>query len=290
MAELFESKVDIRKSGSRSVTITLDANSGNLTMGGAGADGDVLLKDGSGATRIHLDPGMQTIKIRDASGNLIAELGRNGNLRLGGSAHDGDIEMMRSNGQRTVHVDGHEANLWLGGNGADGDIVMFPSGAVNDNSVSGSTIHLDANAGDIILRNADAAEDFDVADAPGCVASPGDVMVIDDDSCLRVSNDSYDRRVAGVISGAGSYKPGLVLDRQGGGGGRLPVALMGKVFAKVDASGGAITVGDLLTTSDVAGHAMRASDPSRSFGAVIGKALAPLPRGRGLVPILVSLQ
>ena len=51
-----------------------------------------------------------------------------------------------------------------------------------------------------------------------------------------------------------------------------------------------LEIGDLLTTSDTPGHAMRVGDPSRAFGAVIGKALAPLAAGRGMVPILVALQ
>ena len=65
---------------------------------------------------------------------------------------------------------------------------------------------------------------------------------------------------------------------------------MGKVFCHVDASYGAVAAGDLLTTSPTAGHAMKATDRSRAFGAVLGKALKPLPRGCGLVPILVTLQ
>jgi hypothetical protein len=35
---------------------------------------------------------------------------------------------------------------------------------------------------------------------------------------------------------------------------------------------------------------MKASDPERAFGAVIGKALRPISEGRGVVPILVALQ
>jgi hypothetical protein len=35
---------------------------------------------------------------------------------------------------------------------------------------------------------------------------------------------------------------------------------------------------------------MKATDPGRAFGAVIGKALGPLQEGRGLIPILVALQ
>jgi hypothetical protein len=115
-------------------------------------------------------------------------------------------------------------------------------------------------------------------------------MVIDDTGRLRESGEAYDRRVAGVVSGAGSMCPGIVLDQQGDAPGRAPVALCGKVFCKVVADDGAIAVGDLLTTSGTPGHAMKATDAARAFGAVIGKALAPLKAGRGMVPILVALQ
>jgi hypothetical protein len=104
-----------------------------------------------------------------------------------------------------------------------------------------------------------------------------------------VSDRPYDRRVAGIMSGAGTYRPGLVLDRQDGPS-RRPLALTGKVWCRVDADSGSIEVGDLLTTSATPGHAMRAADPSRAFGAVVGKALANLVSGRGLIPVLVSLQ
>jgi hypothetical protein len=68
------------------------------------------------------------------------------------------------------------------------------------------------------------------------------------------------------------------------------VALVGKVYCKVDAQYGPIEVGDLLTTSPTLGHAMKASDPLKAFGAVIGKALRPLLAGQGLIPILIALQ
>jgi hypothetical protein len=70
----------------------------------------------------------------------------------------------------------------------------------------------------------------------------------------------------------------------------VPVALMGKVYCKVDASYGPIRVGDLLTTSATPGHAMRATDRGLAFGAILGKALAGLEGGQALVPILVTLQ
>jgi hypothetical protein len=70
----------------------------------------------------------------------------------------------------------------------------------------------------------------------------------------------------------------------------MPVALVGKVYCKVDAQYGPIEVGDLLTTSCTPGHAMKASDPLKAFGSVIGKALRPLEEGQGLIPILIALQ
>ena len=65
---------------------------------------------------------------------------------------------------------------------------------------------------------------------------------------------------------------------------------MGKVFCKADADFGDIAAGDLLTTSSTRGHAMKASDRQRAFGAVIGKALGPLDVERGLIPVLVALR
>ena len=142
--------------------------------------------------------------------------------------------------------------------------------------------------GDISLANGDCAEDFDIAGVQ--TIEPGTVMVLGAEGALFASSEAYDKRVAGVISGAGDYKPGLVLDKQVSDRNRQPVALMGKVFCKVDARFGAIEVGDLLTSSATPGHAMRTSDPLKAFGAVIGKALRPLKDGQGLIPILVTLQ
>jgi len=142
--------------------------------------------------------------------------------------------------------------------------------------------------GDIQLVNADCAEHFDVE--PGVSADPGTVMSIGEDGGLLPCERPYDNRVAGVTSGAGRYKPGIILDRQGSDEGRKAIALVGKVYCKVDAQYGAIAIGDLLTTSSTPGHAMRAADSARAFGSVIGKALLPWSAGQGLIPILVALQ
>src|SRR5262249_21880002 len=137
-------------------------------------------------------------------------------------------------------------------------------------------------------KQGDCAEEFDIADASSVY--PGTVMVLGEDGTLHQSNQAYDKRVAGVISGAGDYRPGIVLDRQESQPNRKPIALVGKVYCKVDASYAPIEVGDLLTTSATPGHAMKAGDPFKAFGSVIGKALRPLANGQGLIPILIVLQ
>jgi hypothetical protein len=147
--------------------------------------------------------------------------------------------------------------------------------------------------GDVVLTGAnDCAESFDVAADPG--AEPGAVMILDENGGLRVSDRGYDKKVAGVISGAGNFRPGLILDgcKEEGDSSRMrmPLALMGRVYCKVDAEYAPVEIGDLLTSSPTRGHAMKASDPSLAFGTVIGKALRPLVAGQGLIPILVALQ
>ena len=140
---------------------------------------------------------------------------------------------------------------------------------------------------DVVL-GADCAEEFDISEATD--VEPGTVMVLNPEGALQPSQQAYDKRVAGVISGAGDYKPGIVLDKQQSSENRMPVALVGKVYCKVDAQYASIEVGDLLTTSLTPGHAMKAGDHLKAFGSVIGKALRPLEAGQGLIPILIALQ
>ena len=162
---------------------------------------------------------------------------------------------------------------------------------VDDTAHFKKNLNVDGNlvtTGDIRLTNADCAEDFDVCDTEQ--VEPGTVMVLGEDGKLQPSQTAYDKRVAGVVSGAGDYKPGIILDKQHSQICRKPIALIGKVFCKVDAQYGAIEVGDLLTTAPTPGHAMRAVDPLKAFGTVIGKALRPLTEGQALIPMLIALQ
>jgi hypothetical protein len=152
-----------------------------------------------------------------------------------------------------------------------------------------------ANSGNVSVKNitirggADVAEPFEFS-KEGITA--GDVVVIDEASPgkLKPSARAYDTRVAGVVSGANGVNPGISLHQEGRLGGGHDVALTGRVYALADAANGAIEPGDLLTTSDTPGHAMKASDHGRAQGAILGKAMSSLREGRGLVLVLVTLQ
>jgi hypothetical protein len=144
--------------------------------------------------------------------------------------------------------------------------------------------------GDIRLLNADIAEDFSVRADLG--VEPGTVLVIGDDGSLAPCSQACDPRAAGIVSGAGSFRPALVLDHRDAAPQehRVPLAMIGKVGCKVDAAYGAVRCGDLLTTSPTTGHAMRVADAAQAAGAVVGKALAAWSGGRGVIPVLVMLR
>jgi hypothetical protein len=120
----------------------------------------------------------------------------------------------------------------------------------------------------------------------------GTVVVLDAERTNHVlaSSKSYDTSVAGVISDS----PGVILGV--GGEGKLKVATTGRVKVRVNASRGAVKVGDLLVTSEVEGVAMKSvpvdlgGTPIHRPGTIIGKALEPLEKGEGEILVLLSLQ
>jgi hypothetical protein len=140
-----------------------------------------------------------------------------------------------------------------------------------------------------ITGGSDLAEPFSMAEE---AIEPGMVVTIDPahPGQLRRANHTYDRTVAGIVSGANGLKPGLTMTSQAGAHGSRPVALTGRVYVFADATRDPIQPGDLLTTADSPGHAMKVTDYARAQGAILGKAMSALPAGRGLVLVLVSLQ
>ncbi len=143
-----------------------------------------------------------------------------------------------------------------------------------------------------IQGGADLSENFDIKKTADPIV-PGMIVCIDENHAgrLQISSKAYDRKVAGIVSGAGGVHPGMLMGQTGSiADGQHPVALSGRVYCLVDTKNGAVRPGDLLTTSDTLGHAMKVSDHSQAQGAVIGKAMSGLEDGKGMVLVLVTLQ
>ena len=139
---------------------------------------------------------------------------------------------------------------------------------------------------------ADFAESFAVR-GQRSLYEPGDVLEIDrnSDRHLTLSHHPYATLVAGIYS----TKPGVLasphhIDDPAVQKTEVPLAVVGIVPCKVSTENGAIARGDLLVTSSRPGYAMKGTNRRRMLGAVVGKALEPLPNGTGVIQVLVTLQ
>jgi hypothetical protein len=119
---------------------------------------------------------------------------------------------------------------------------------------------------------------------------PGDVMAIDEKASdgFSLTRAAYSTLVAGVYS----TKPGMLASTHPMEpekfAAEVPLAMFGIVPCKVSAENGAIHRGDLLVSAATAGYAMKGTDKNKMLGAIIGKALDPLPQGTGVIRVLLS--
>jgi len=253
--------------------------------------------------------------IFDSGGEL--QLYRNDAAELGwylsGGTAGGTGYVYNTAGDETISFDGED------GTGA-GQMMFYNGSGVQtiwldaaESSTQGSAIKLYDDSGNLTIEldadfngegrgifdvvqitgGADLSEQFDVSVHDGATLEPGMVVSIDPKNAgdLIISRTAYDRTVAGIISGAGGVKPGMLMgQRETEANGAHPVALTGRVYCHADTSNGPIRPGDLLTTSGTPGHAMKVTDHGKAQGAILGKAMTALDEGRGLVLVLVSLQ
>ena len=265
------------------------SNERSVTLGSLGPNGGgyLSLANTNGATRVAMS-GESTgrgggISVYDANGTATAEL-----IGAENSTTGSQLTMKQADGTTTIRLDG-EFNA-----GGGGFLRLFKG----DGSV-GLTLQADVNGESKITTQvlqitggSDLSEQFNII-AARKILEPGMIVCIDPDhpGQLVTSSKAYDRTVAGIMSGAGGVKPGMLMGQQGtAADGKYPVALSGRVYCAADVSNGAIRPGDLLTTSNTPGHAMKVTDYGKAHGSVIGKAMSPLDKGAGLVLVLVSLQ
>lgn len=253
VSDPFYSGSDIFLTSNDAVVIELDADNSN-------EDADFVIEDKDSNTIFNLDESGQLSLYEPGIGEMVeivtTELGTDG----------AQLTLRNNAGQATIILD---AEYNAGGDGRITTEVLQITGG------------------------SDLSEQFDIGASDNVQPQAGYVVAIDLDNPgeLVVSSHAYDRTVAGVVSGAGGVKPGMLMGQTGSAAdGRFPVALTGRVYVWVDASYGAVQPGDLLTTSNTPGHAMVVRDHDQARGAILGKAMTALPEGRGLVLVLVALQ
>ncbi len=287
----------------------------DLSSDGFSADTIEFVAGDDTLPRFRFDLPNRNIDLLDSNGRATTRL--NGQAGEGG----GGMTMLNSLGNQTVEVDADESDssvIRLNSSTAQNRVYIAASEGAEGaemhlrNASGVTTIQLDADVGGSgdgrvitselqITGGSDLSEQFEVNAQEGTEGQrdegtkvgPGIVVSIDPrrPGELIVSTRAYDRSVAGVVSGAGGVKPGMLMGQTGTlADGKHPIALSGRVYCWCDASRGAIAPGDSLTTSDVPGHAMKVTDHDRAQGAIIGKAMTALEEGQDLVLVLVSLQ
>jgi len=265
--------------------------------GGSDADPDVLLMTRTGTGGLRIDANDLSMQIgNDENDTLEIPATVNGGIYVtrdaGGSASAATVRAYNTNADGPALLAKVNSTYACGlfTNNGTGDIIRGFAGPKTNLRFqvtnSGMVVCTELR----ITGGSDLAEPFETDSLD---AKPGMVMSIDPDKPggLRLCTRAYDRAVAGIVSGAGGIKPGFTMQQEGSpADGTLPLALTGRVYCWCDASSASIEPGDLLTTSDVPGHAMKVADYSRAQGATIGKAMTRLREGRGLVLVLVGMQ
>lgn len=289
--------------------LLLNPNAGNVGIGTTNPEQTLHVHKGS-AGAVTSDVNSIAVLENSTHGylSILAPSGSERGVLFGDNQHpeDGGIVYVGASNRLDFRTNGNSTRLTIDAAGKVGIGTTLPSqeldviGRIQCQKLTATTdVACNGNAvvagrtrtGTLeITGGADLAEPFSIA-SPEAI-SAGAVVVIDEEhpGQLKLSNVSYDGRVAGVISGAGGINPGLTLMQEGTLDVGQNVALSGRVYVLATAANGSIKPGDLLTTSDLPGHAMKASDRERSQGAVLGKAMSRLDTGEGLILVLVNLQ
>ena len=295
--------------GAGNRNIQLEAAGARATLGGGGTSGEATLIDAFSTPRVSMTADNAQLRLLNAIGEPGTVLNGEGNLSLTDVVGNNTIALNALNARIDVGtgviLDGARGAIRVtdasntpkivldavsGSTIGGGLTVVGPFNHSGDRTVNGTfTVNGDVVvSGDVLLTRADCAEEFPVSESQLC--EPGTVMVLNEQGLLEESTKPYDRAVAGIIAGGGGCAPAIVLGKDAAARNTAPLALVGRVFCKVDADIAPIAIGDLLTSSTTPGHAMKVSDCVRAFGCVIGKALRPLTSGKGAIPVLVSLQ
>lgn len=283
-------------------------------------NGDIVLKNG--ASFVGTPNGLNSSNVELDGGDVIIDNGQvtlqsNGDVRawFASSFQSSWINLHNDTEERTVYLRSGTANgggamtMYAGDGTSTVTLNANSSGGayLNLRKIDGtSSITLDADYSgtgdgritcDEIRLNggADFAEFFDVIPdmGSGLEIEPGMIVSINPDNPgkLMPCAEAYDKKIAGIISGANGVKPGLMMGQDNSiASGDHPVALSGRVYVKATNINGNIEPGDFLTSSAKTGYAMKVKKMKKAKGAIIGKAMTELDAPDGYVLVLVSLQ
>src|SRR5205809_514077 len=149
------------------ITMTLNADTALIGAGGKGQGGDIVLSDkvGNPVVNINSDNHRLFFRAPPGTGQFLGDV----TIDLVGATSS---LVLSVGGKRRIHLDAINGNIYLGGNGAKGDLFVYGADETDNTDGSKAAIRLDGASGDIILKNADCAEDFPVA---GAEIAPGTV-------------------------------------------------------------------------------------------------------------------
>ena len=161
---------------------------------------------------------------------------------------------------------------------------VFSVMANGDTNVSGNlragslTLGTSTNPGDL-------AEKVDIN--PSEYVEAGDVLMVDDyaEDMYKKSNQAYETKIAGVVS----ENPTIVIGN-GKTNHTAHLAMTGRTIVKVNIQNGEIKRGDLLTSSDIPGQAMRYDqtiDNTNQIVGIIGIALQNADQTTKKIPVLI---
>lgn len=263
------------------VTIPSGDVTGNRTTGaGFGVPGSLGISTFAPAHKLHLkSTSTGTVRFRLENGSGIVDFGTgSGNLYMwtGGTVSQTILSTGETGIGRFPYAN---VALSVGSDGLKSDGDGYFEGTMSAAIVE-------------IRGGADLAESFKVNNPVDAVQA-GMVVSIDPEHPgeMKLSSSSHDRKVGGIISGAGGLRVAIHLgDKPDAKDGFRQVALTGRVYVKATATSGAIQPGDMLTTSSIPGHAMKVTDYNKAQGAIIGKAMTTINPETGLVLVLVTLQ